>query len=264
MSHVKKRHRTHPARPAEWLYGVHPVTEALKAGRRTLYEMLLLKGDRGGRLTAVRELADSRQTPIRLTDAADLERRCGSENHQGVAMRVGGFPFRTLEDLVENASEGVPSPFIVLLDSIQDPHNLGAIVRTALCAGADGLVVPRDRSAPAGPVVSRVSAGALEHAILYQVTNLADTIERLRKLTRIWVVGLDPQASTTIYDADLRGPLGLVVGGEGKGIRPLVRKRCDDLVVIPQSGPVNSLNASVASAVGIYEVVRQRRAMSAG
>lgn len=243
------------------LYGIHPVKEAIRAGRRVIYEVFLLEKERSVRLSAIETLAESRSVPVRHENAKTLTRRCGSETHQGAVVRTGPYPYLSGADLLHRA--GAPesdAPFFVLLDSIQDPHNFGAIVRTALCAGVDGLVVAKNRSAPAGPSVSKVSAGALEHAKVYRVTNLADTLVRLRKQTRLWVVGLEKNARRSIYDLDLSGPLGLVIGGEGKGIRQLVRKRCDELVSIPQTGPVDSLNASVASALGIYEAMRQRSA----
>lgn len=265
MAAENKRRRIQSTDRSEVLYGIHPVTEAIRAGRRRLYEIYLLEAERSERLASIATLAASRSIPIKRLDSDTLTQRCHSDRHQGAALRAGPFPCQMIEDLLRDvAAAASGTPFLLLLDNIQDPHNLGAILRTAACAGVDGIVVPKDRSAPPGPTVSRVSAGALEHATIYRVTNLADTIIRLQKQTRIWFVGLDPNAGKVLYNADLSGPLGLVVGGEGKGIRTLIRKRCDDLVSIPQVGAVDSLNASVAAAVGIYEAVRQRRLLPDG
>jgi 23S rRNA (guanosine2251-2'-O)-methyltransferase len=145
------------------------------------------------------------------------------------------------------------------LDNLVDPHNLGAIVRTALCAGLFAVIIPKDRSVPPTPAVSKASAGALEHVCLVSVTNLADTAQKLKQ-RGVWVVGLDGQARQSVFDADFKGPLALVVGSEEKGIRPRVKKQCDYLVSIPQFGRISSLNASVAAGVVIYEALRQRRA----
>lgn len=249
-----------PDDKSEWLYGVHSVSEALRAGRRRFLELCLLRNHGSARLSAIAELGELRSVPIKVADADTLTRLCGSNDHQGAVMRTGLYPLLRVDSLFSVASSPGRHLFLMMLDSIQDPHNLGAILRSAVCAGADGLVVHRHRFAPAGPTVSRVSAGALEHAAVYQVTNLADTIAQLQKETQLWVVGLDHRSPRLIYEANLTGHLALVVGGEEKGLRQLVKKRCDDLVSIPQTGPIESLNASVASAVGIFEAVRQRTA----
>jgi 23S rRNA (guanosine2251-2'-O)-methyltransferase len=178
----------------------------------------------------------------------------GTEAHQGVAAVVGPYPVVPLQRLT--SGEKGP-PLLLLLDGIQDPHNLGAIVRTALCAGAAGIVLPRDRSVGPTPAVSRVSAGALEHTALARVTNLARSIDSLKK-AGFWIYGLVAAGGDSLFDCDLKGSLALVVGGEGKGLRRLVAERCDRIAAIPQRGPVGSLNASVAAAVALYEAYRQR------
>ncbi len=249
---------TAPDGRPEWLCGVHSVSEALRAGRRRFFELCFLRDHGSGRLSTLAELGARRSVPIKTADAETLTRLCGSGAHQGVGLRTGPYPLLNFESLIAVASSPDRPLFLMILDSIQDPHNLGAILRSAVCAGVDGLVVHRHRFAPAGPTVSRVSAGALEHAAVYQVTNLADTIAQLQKETQLWVVGLDHRSPRSIFETSLTGHLALVVGGEEKGLRQLVKRRCDDLVSIPQTGPINSLNASAASAVGIFEAVRQR------
>ncbi|UCF91775.1 MAG: 23S rRNA (guanosine(2251)-2'-O)-methyltransferase RlmB [Desulfobacterales bacterium] len=154
-------------------------------------------------------------------------------------------------------------PFLLLLDGILDPHNLGAIIRTALCAGVHGVIIPRDRAASPTPAVSKASAGALEHVRLIQVTNLVRTVQALKE-KGLWIYGLDRSGEHSIFASDLTGPLALVIGGEQRGIRPLVKKNCDLVVAIPQVGPMNSLNASVAAAVAMFETFRQRTRAEGG
>jgi len=165
-----------------------------------------------------------------------------------------------VEDLLARVAPGV-SPFLILLDEINDPHNLGAILRTSDAAGAHGVVIPRRRSAPLTPTVAKSSAGAIEYVPVARVANMPQTIETLKK-QGLWIVGADPEGAELYWDARLEGPLGLVIGGEDKGLGRLVKERCDTLVRLPMSGRVNSLNASVAAALLAYEVVRQRRIVS--
>jgi 23S rRNA (guanosine2251-2'-O)-methyltransferase len=162
-----------------------------------------------------------------------------------------------LADIVNRAESDPQSYFLLLLDNIMDPHNLGALVRTALCVGIDGVIIPKDRSVWPSPAVSKASAGALEHIRLAKVTNLVNTIKALKK-KGLWILGLDSAAKRSIFISDLKGSIAMVIGGEEKGIRPLVKKQCDVLMSIPQKGHINSLNASVAGAVVMYEAFRQR------
>ena len=168
------------------------------------------------------------------------------------------YPLASVRDILAAAEHGSRPHFLLLLDNILDPQNLGAIVRTALCVGVDGVIMPKDRSAAITPAVSKASAGALEHILLSRVTNLVQAI-KLCKEHGVWVVGLDKTAERTLYDGEMTGPIAIVLGGELKGLRPLVKKNCDFLVSIPQHGAVDSLNASVAAAVTMYEALRQRQ-----
>jgi 23S rRNA (guanosine2251-2'-O)-methyltransferase len=242
----------------ELLYGIHPVSESLRAGRRRIFEICLAAGGRSPRLDALRQAAEARGLPLRVVPADQLSALAGTESHQGVAARVSAFAGEELSAVLGPPGGAGPN-LLLALDLVQDPHNLGAILRTALCAGVQAVLMPRDRSAPPTPAVSRISAGALEHTRLVAVTNLVRSLE-LAKERRLWVVGLDPGARQPLYALDGTLPLVVVVGGEGRGIRPLVRKSCDILVAIPQAGPLDSLNASVAAAVALYEILRQRRA----
>lgn len=239
----------------ETLYGIHPVQEVLRAGRREVRRLYVVDGKEAGRRPAeLVRAAQERGVPVSRVDAQRLVSLCGSGAHQGVAAAVGPYPFVPLTDL--RPRDG-GDPFLLLLDGVQDPHNLGAILRTALCAGVDGVVLPKDRSAAPTPAVSKASAGAVEHMPVARVTNLARTIEDLKK-QGLWLYGLAQESRNSLFSCNLRGPVGLVVGAEGKGLRPLVARGCDGRLSIPQTGPVSSLNASVAAAVALYEVFRQR------
>ncbi len=242
----------------EILFGVHPLEEALRADRRTFEVLYIRKGRAQRRLAAIAALASGRGISVRAVDETELRRLVGHGGHQGLCARVGPLPVWHPDRLLETIAAASRPPFWVMLDNIQDPHNLGAIVRTAYCAGADGVVIPRDRAAPPLPSVSKSSAGALEHLPVVRVTNLVNLIRALKK-QGLWVAGLDAGSKTQVFTTPLDGPLALVVGGENRGLRRLVKSHCDLLVSIPQARVFDSLNASVAAALVIYEVFRQRR-----
>lgn len=238
---------------AEWLYGVHPVEEALRAGRRKLFEVRVARSKPGSRLAALAEKAAKAGVPVGQTTPESLADTCKTDGHQNIGARVSPFRFAELDDLLAS-----PSPFLLVVDGITDTHNLGALIRTALCVGADGVILPKDRAAHPTPAVSKASAGAMEHIRIVQVTNLANALKGLKE-RGVWTFGLDMAGAVSVFEADLNGPAAIVVGGEEKGIRPLVKKGCDLLITIPQEGPLDSLNASVAGAVVMYEAWRQRR-----
>ena len=248
---------TNEARHTEILYGIHPVAEAIFAGRRALEQVYIASGKRSSRLASILSAAQKKKIPVHELPAGKIRQMAGDAAHQGVAAQVGRYPYAPEPDRYAARADSVSPPLWVLLDGVVDPRNLGAMLRTALCAGVEGVVVPKDRAAPATPAVSRASAGALEHVRLVRVTNLARTIEAMKK-DGCWIAGLDAGAEQSLFAADLSGPLGLVVGGEGRGLRSLVKRCCDFLVRIPQRGPVGSLNASAAGAVAVYEAFRQR------
>jgi 23S rRNA (guanosine2251-2'-O)-methyltransferase len=241
----------------EFLYGIHPVEEALAAGRRIFREVFVVAGHSSKRLSIMASVAMSKNIPVRRVTTTQLNRIVGDIAHQGTAARVGPYPLVELTAVLAQASGSDPSRLLVLLDTIVDPQNLGAIIRTALGVGVEGVVIPRNRAAGPTPAVSKASAGALEHVRLVQVTNLSATIRTLQS-HGWWVYGMDRSAELSVFGVDLTGSLAMVIGGEEKGIRPLVKQSCDLLVSIPQRGPVGSLNASVAAAVALYEVYRQR------
>ncbi len=237
----------------EILFGVHPVMEAFKAGKRKIFELFVTRQNPGGRIRAITDKAEKKSIPINVTDPARLKKITGSSRHQQIGAKVSAFKPASLKDMLKKNKE----PFLLILDSILDVHNMGALLRTALCVGADGVIIPKNRSAKPVPAVSKASSGAMEHILIAEVVNLKDTVRRLKE-SGIWVTGLDTRGNMTIFEADLKGPLAVVIGGEEKGIRPIVKKECDFLAKIPQKGPLDSLNASVAGAVIMYEALRQR------
>lgn len=239
------------------LIGIHAVREALVAGR-PLERIVIARGRHGNRFEELIDLARQRGVSVRFEDRAQIDRLAGSEQHQGVVALTSAKQASDLEDLIaRGAARENGKGFLVLLDGVEDPHNLGAIVRTALAAGADGVVIPERRAAGLTETVARVSAGALAHVPVARVKNLARAMEELKE-AGYWLVGLDERAEKNYAGADFTGPIGIVLGSEGEGLHELTRKRCDFLVSIPTAGPVRSLNVSVAAGVVLFEVVRQR------
>lgn len=246
----------------EILYGIHPVWEALQAARRDFYEMYIAAEQKiSKRIEMVLSFSETLSIPIKAINRSKLHALAGTDLHQGIGARVSPYPLSDIELLTGKSRNAHADRLILLLDGIIDPHNLGALARTALCAGLDAIIIPKDRSAPLSPAVSKASSGALEHMHTVLVANMVNTIKRLKE-KGMWILGLDRYAKTSVYHIDLAGSLALVIGGEDKGIRPLVKKNCDLLVSIPQCGPVKSLNASAAGAVVMYEAFRQRQVKS--
>jgi 23S rRNA (guanosine2251-2'-O)-methyltransferase len=240
------------------IYGLNPAIEALR-GTRKAYEIFVAGTSADKRLEKLLKLAAEKGVPVRHREKADITRLCGNEHHQGVALRIEGFSYAELEDIFDRSRTAGESGLIIVLDGIQDPHNLGAIIRSAACAGAHGVIIPKDRAAGITPTVEKASAGAVETILVVQVVNIAQTLDELKK-TGYWIYGASDNASSLLFDQDLTGATALVIGNEGEGIRPLVRKKCDEIFSIPMQGGVSSLNASVAAGVALFEVVRQRLA----
>src|SRR5579862_59835 len=239
-----------------WLTGFHAVEEALAAGR-ALDRIVIARGRHGERVEEVVRLAKSRGVPVRFEDRQQVDRLAGTRDHQGIAALVAAKPAVGLEDLLRaKDAHGL----LVLLDGIEDPHNLGAIVRTSLAAGAQGVVIPERRAAGLSDTVERASAGALAHLPVARVKNLVRAMEEMKE-AGYWLVGLDERADKTHTEVDLKSAVGIVLGSEGEGLHELTRKRCDFLVSLPTTGPVRSLNVSVAAGVMLFEAVRQRRAL---
>ena len=244
------------AADAERLWGINSVWEALQQHGRGLEEVLIERGKAGPRLQQIIDLARQQGVSVRFVDADRLgvPRHC---RHQGVVARQSAAPLLQLEELLDDLEAAAAPPRLLALDSIQDPRNLGSILRSALAAGFGHVILTRDRSVPVTGTVARTSAGAVAHLKLCQVVNLAETLKLLKE-RGFWVFGavVEPEADS-IYQADFSGPVCLVIGSEGKGIRPLVSRQCDHLVTIPMHAPFNSLNASAAAAVLLFEIARR-------
>jgi 23S rRNA (guanosine2251-2'-O)-methyltransferase len=236
-----------------WLTGFHAVEEALAAGR-ALDRIVIARGRHGERVETVVQLARSKSVPVRFEDRMQIDRLAGTREHQGIAALAAAKPALELEDLL---AAKTPQGLLVLLDGIEDPHNLGAIVRTALAAGANGVIIPERRAVGLTDTVERASAGALAHLPVARVKNLVRAMEEMKE-AGYWLIGLDERADQKYTEADFSGQVGIVLGREGEGLHELTRKRCDYLVSIPTSGPVRALNVSVAAGVVLFEVVRQR------
>src|ERR1700693_5668572 len=239
------------------LTGIHAVKEALEA-RRPIDRIAIAKGRQDTRVEEIGERARKQGVPVRFEDRGQLDRLANSKDHQGVVALADARAAATLGDIlgVANTSPG-PKGLIVLLDGVEDPHNVGAIVRTALAAGAHGVVIPERRAAGLTDTVARASAGALAHLPVAKVTNLVRTMEELKE-AGYWLVGLDEQGDKNYTEVDYNSPLGIVLGSEGQGLHELTRKRCDFVVSLPTTGPVTSLNVSVAAGVVLFEALRQR------
>lgn len=242
----------------DMIYGRNPVIEALEAGRTTMDKLLIQEGLRHSQIGYIRNLAKERGILYRFVDKRKLDLLCEGENHQGVVALAAAHTYAELEEILAAAKKQNQPPFLVIAEGITDPHNLGSIIRTANAAGAHGVVIPKNRSVALNATVSKVSAGAVEYTPVARVTNIPQTLERLKK-EGLWIAGTDLSGTQSHYECDLTGPLGIVVGSEGEGMSRLVRENCDFLVRIPMLGEIESLNASVAAGVLLYEAVRQRR-----
>jgi len=241
----------------EILYGRNAVKEALRAERRRFYKLVLAEGVRvAGAVADIVDIAEQRQIPLQRVERCKLDEL--GVNHQGVAAEVSPYPYIDLEDILAAPEEKREVPLLLLLDCLQDPQNLGTLLRTAEAVGVHGVVTPRRRAAGVTPAVVNSSAGAVEHLLVARVTNLVRTMEKLKE-RGLWIVGLEnvPEAKAH-HEVDLNVPLALVVGSEGRGMRRLVRKACDFLIRLPMRGQVGSLNAAVAGSIALYEVRRQR------
>ncbi len=241
------------------IYGLAPVLEALRARRRTIQKILIAEGANPSRLSELTEAARRAGVFIEKRARRELDNLTRNANHQGVIALISrsnnGNTYVDPETILNSLGK---LPLIVLLDGIEDPHNLGAILRTCECAGVDGVFIPEHRAAGLNETVAKTSAGAVEYVRISRVTNLAPLIEELKD-RGLWVVGVEGGTENTYSNFDFNVPLALVLGSEGKGIRRLVREKCDTVVSIPMRGHLNSLNVSVAAGILLFEVLRQRR-----
>lgn len=235
--------------------GRNAVLEAFRSGK-PVDKLYILDGCQDSQVRTIVREAKKHDTILKFTDRERLNQMSETGKHQGVVAHAAAYEYAEVEDILKRAEEKGEPPFLILLDNIEDPHNLGAIIRTANLAGAHGIIIPRRRAAGLTATVAKASAGALNYTPVAKVTNLGTTIESLKE-RGLWFVCADMDG-TVMYDLDLKGPIGLVVGNEGEGVSRLVREKCDYIAAIPMKGDIDSLNASVAAGVLAYEIVRQR------
>ncbi len=249
--------KTSSSGPREWHYGLHAVLSVLKTEPGRISELRVLRGRRDQRLRKIRDLAAQQGIPVREVDRTELDTVVDGKHQGAAALCVGGAvrDERFLESLLDGLSR---PPLLLVLDGVTDPHNLGACLRSADAAGVDAVIAPRDKSAGMNATVRKVASGAADHIPFVVVTNLARTLRTLQD-RGIWIVGAAGEGSDELFTVDLRGPLALVMGAEGAGLRRLTREHCDRLVHLPMAGSVDSLNVSVATGVCLYEALRQRR-----
>jgi len=239
------------------LYGINPITEALKASKRKCFRIIVEQGITNPRLKSLMELVQSKNIKIESISKSEFKKRYLPYVHQGI---IGHFSIKatmTLDDLIANALKESKHPILILPDGIQDPQNLGAIIRSAEAMGIQGMVLPKHRVAPLNETVAKCSSGAIEKLPVTWVTNLANAIEQLKR-SGFWIVGIDPKGEVPCYDFKFEIPVVLLIGSEGRGIRPLLKKICDFTLSIPMAGSMRSLNASAAGAVVFYEALRQK------
>lgn len=235
--------------------GRNAVLEAFRSGK-TIDKLFVLDGCQDGPIKSITREAKKHDTIVNFVKKERLDQFSETGKHQGVIAISAAYDYATVEDILDTAKEKGEAPFIIILDGIEDPHNLGAIIRTANQAGAHGIIIPKHRAVGLTPVVARTSAGAINYTKVAKVTNISNTIKELKE-QGMWFVCAD-MGGTTMYDLDLKGPIGLVIGNEGEGVSALVKKNCDFIASIPMKGDIDSLNASVATGVLAYEIVRQR------
>lgn len=243
----------------EWIAGKHSLLEALRAGR-TINKIWIAEGAQKHLTQPIISEARNRGIIVQFVDKRKLDQMAPDLQHQGVVAQAAPYAYVEVEDLLARASERGEAPFLLILDEIEDPHNLGSILRTAECTGVHGVIIPKRRSAAVTATVSKTSAGAVEYVPVARVTNLVQTMEQLKE-AGVWIVGTDVAAKEEIYGGAkiFTGPVAIVIGNENKGMGRLVRETCDVLLKLPMSGQLNSLNASVAAGVVMYEVLRRRR-----
>jgi 23S rRNA (guanosine2251-2'-O)-methyltransferase len=241
-----------------YIYGIHPVVGALKKRPKALHRLLVSRSSGGDDFKRIISAATASRIPVTTLPVKELSQLCKTEQHQGIAAEIEPFPLMFLEHALALWKKQGDKALFLVLDAIQDPQNFGSLIRTAYCCGANGVIFPQDRSASLTGAVAKASSGAIEHIPLCQVVNIASTLDML-KTEGIWIVGTAPRASSTLYEFDFNLHLALVIGGEAKGMRQLVAKKCDFSVSIPMKGEMDSLNAAVAGAVVLFEIMRQRQ-----
>ena len=238
------------------IVGRNAVLQALESGR-TIDSVTVAQGQRGGQAGRIIDICRERKIPVKFADQRRLDRLCDGAAHQGVAAFAAAHEYAEMDDIFALAESRNESPFIVVCDSLEDPHNLGAIIRSAECAGAHGVIIPKRRSAGLTAIVDKASAGAAEHMAIARVANLPSAIKELKE-RGVWVYGTAATGQSDLWHTDLSGAVALVIGSEGDGMGRLVSESCDFIISLPMRGQVSSLNASTAAAITMYEVLRQR------
>lgn len=241
------------------LYGIHPVLEALKKRPRAIKSIHLARQGSDRSLTQISELALQNKIVVRPSTQQELLQLSGSPQHQGIAAEAEPFPLSDIDDVVTRVRRQQQRCFVLVLDCVQDPQNTGSLIRSAVCCGVQAVIFPKNRAAGLTAAVAKASAGAIEHISLCRVVNIATTLDGLKK-DNIWIAGTVPREGQSIYEFDLNIDLALVIGGEGPGMRRLVQKKCDVLLNVPMEAEFDSLNASIAGAVVMFEALRQRTA----
>ena len=236
--------------------GRNSVLELLESGK-DINKIFVTRGEKHGSINKILAIAKERKIIVVEKDKKQMDEMAQEENYQGIIAIVPPFEYVEIEDILNTAKERQEDPFVLILDGIEDPHNLGSIIRTAETAGVHGIIIPKRRAASVNSTVNKTSAGSVEHMKIARVTNISDTIEELKQ-AGLWICGTDINAEKYYYNQDLTGPLGIVIGNEGKGISEKVKKNCDFNVKIPMKGKVTSLNAAVSTGIIVYEAVKQR------
>lgn len=238
-----------------YVFGRNAVTELLRSNR-DVDKLYILKGAAGGPLVPIIEKCRTKKIPVKEVPAQKLDFMCGNQTHQGVIASVAAKSYCSLDDILNICKDKSTPPFLIICDGLEDPHNLGAIIRTAEATDVDGIIIPRHRSVTLSATVAKSASGALEYVNICKVTNVADTIEKLKE-NGFWVWAADMDGQNW-FDADFSSATAIVIGSEGKGVSRLVKSKCDGTISMPMQGQINSLNASVAAGVLMYEVVKQR------
>ncbi len=236
--------------------GRNAVLELLESGK-DINKIFITKGERHGSINKIIRIAKENKVILVEREKRQMEEMSQTQNYQGVIALVPPYEYCEVEDILQEAKQRGEEPFVLILDGIQDPHNLGSIIRTAETAGVHGIILPKRRAATVNSTVNKVSAGAVQHMKIARVTNISDTIEQLKK-EGLWICGTDMNTNSNYYEQDFKGAIGIVIGNEGSGISPKVKNNCDFLVKIPMKGKITSLNASVSAGIVMYEAIRQR------
>lgn len=241
----------------EYIGGRHAIMEALRAGR-TIHKIWMQDNAHKQLVLDITAAAKQAGIVVQKVDKRKLDQLLNDVSHQGVVAQIAAYSYVEVDDIIAKAEQAGEDPFIIILDEIEDPHNLGSILRTADCTGVHGVIIPKRRSVGLTSTVSKTSAGAIEYVDVARVTNIAQTIDKLKE-HGIWIAGAAGEAERSVYESDVAMPLAVVIGNEHKGIGQLIRKKCDFLIKLPMLGHINSLNASVAAGALMYEIVRQRQ-----